>query len=133
MTSVAPMVRYGAQVAAQRRIGLHVSGESDRRLALRSCDFVVSAFSVGGFESMRHDLEIPLKYGIRQPIGDSIGPGGLMRALRSIPVMRQFAADAQAECPNAFFLNVSNPLSALTRVLANETDLRVVGLCNENV
>ena len=127
------MVRYGAQVAAQRRIGLHVSGESDRRLALRSCDFAVSAFSVGGFESMRHDLEIPLKYGIRQPIGDSIGPGGLMRALRSIPVMRQFAADAQAECPNAFFLNVSNPLSALTRVLANETDLRVVGLCNENV
>src|SRR3954466_10642572 len=131
MDKVGRMVAYGEQIAAQRDIKLSVRGEADRQRALRGAEFVVSAFSVGGFESMRHDLEIPERYGIRQPIGDSIGPGGVMRALRSIPVALDFARDAAEVAPGALFINVSNPLSALTRTIAKETGMRVVGLCNE--
>ncbi len=133
MAKVERMVEYGAQVARQRNITMHVLGEADRMRALTDTDVVVSAFSVGGFASMQHDLEIPAKYGIRQPIGDSIGPGGVMRALRAIPVVQAFARDTQLVSPDALFVNVSNPLSALTRTVASTTDLRVVGLCNELV
>jgi alpha-galactosidase len=131
MAKVGRMVAYGEQIAAQRNIKLAVRGEADRKKALRGAEFVVSAFSVGGFDSMRYDLEIPERYGIQQPIGDSIGPGGVMRALRSIPVVLGFARDAAEVAPDALFINVSNPLSALTRTIAKETGIRVVGLCNE--
>ncbi len=131
MSKVAQMVEYGEKIAALRDIKLAVRGEGDRKRALHGAEFVVSAFSVGGFESMRHDLEIPAKYGIRQPIGDSIGPGGVMRALRSIPAVLGFARDTAEVAPDALFLNVSNPLSALTRTITRETGLRAVGLCNE--
>ncbi|HEY3832081.1 MAG TPA: hypothetical protein VGO03_07285 [Acidimicrobiia bacterium] len=131
MSKVGEMVAYGEQIAQQRDIKLAVRAEGDRKKALQGAEFVVSAFSVGGFDSMRHDLEIPARYGIRQPIGDSIGPGGVMRALRSIPVVLGFGRDAAEVCPNALFMNVSNPLSALTRTVARETGMRTVGLCNE--
>ena len=69
---VAEMVAYGVQVAVQRKVALRVRGESDRRKALSGADVVISAFSVGGFESMRHDLEIPAKYGVRQVKGGDL-------------------------------------------------------------
>lgn len=125
------MCEYGAKVRDARGIPLTVRGEADRKAALAGADVVVTAFSVGGFDSMRHDLEIPARYGIRQPIGDSVGPGGVMRSLRSIPVVLDFARDVEAVCPDALFVNVSNPLTALTRSVARETGVRVVGLCNE--
>src|SRR3954454_22296074 len=133
MAKVARMVAYGEQIAAQRNIKLAVRGEADRKRALQGADFVVSAFSVGGFESMRHDLEIPERFGIRKPIGDSIGPGGVMRALRAIPVALGFGRDAAEVSPEALFINVSNPLIALTRTINCETSVRSVGLCNELV
>jgi alpha-galactosidase len=131
MAKVDRMVGYGEKVRSIRDIGLTVRGEPDRKAALAGADAVVATFSVGGFASMQHDLEIPARYGIRQPIGDSVGPGGVMRALRSIPVVLDFARDAEAVCPDALFVNVSNPLTALTRSVAQETSLRTVGLCNE--
>src|SRR5206468_10671050 len=133
MAKVDEMVAYGDKVRTARNIGLSVRGEADRKAALQGADAVVATFSVGGFASMRHDLEIPARYGIRQPIGDSVGPGGVMRALRSIPVVLDFARDAEAVCPDAVFVNVSNPLTALTRAVAQQTSLRTVGLCNEVV
>ncbi len=125
------MVAYGAQVAHQRSIPMRVHGVADRKAALEGADFVISAFSVGGFSSMEHDLAIPARFGVRQPIGDSIGPGGVFRALRAIPVVCEFARDTELVAPDAMFINVSNPLSALTRAVASTTSLSTVGLCNE--
>ena len=99
--------------------------------ALAGADFVITAFSVGGFDSMQHDIEIPQRYGIRQPIGDSVGPGGIMRALRSVPVLLDIARDVEAVAPDAWLVNVTNPLTALCRSVTRETDVKTVGLCNE--
>lgn len=125
------MERLGTEIARRRDIPMTVRSEADRRAALQGADFVVTAFSVGGFESMQHDIEIPQRYGIRQPIGDSVGPGGLLRALRSIPVLLDIARDVEAVAPNAWLVNVTNPLTALCRSVTRETGVKTVGLCNE--
>jgi alpha-galactosidase len=127
----ARMEQLGNEIARRRGIGLHVHAEAGRRPALAGADFVVTAFSVGGFASMRHDIEIPSRFGIRQPIGDSVGPGGVMRALRSIPVLLDIAHDVEAVAPGAWLLNVTNPLTALCRAVTRETAVKCVGLCNE--
>src|SRR5512135_760873 len=85
------MEELGSEIARRRAIPLTVRAEADRRTALAGTDFVITAFSVGGFDSMQHDIEIPQRYGIRQPIGDSVGPGGILRALRSVPVLLDIA------------------------------------------
>ena len=108
-----------------------VRAEADREAALHGAEFVITAFSVGGFDSMQHDIEIPQRYGIRQPIGDSVGPGGIMRALRSIPVLLDIARDVEAVAPDAWLVNVTNPLTALCRSVTRETGVKTVGLCNE--
>ncbi len=129
----AAMADLGRAFAVRRGIPLSVVAEPDRRAALRNADFVVTAFSVGGFDSMQHDLEIPERYGVVQPIGDSVGPGGITRALRSIPVLLDIARDVADVAPNALLLNVTNPLTALCRSVTRETDVPTVGLCNEFV
>ncbi len=82
---------------------------------------------------MVHDLEIPARYGVHQPVGDSVGPGGITRALRSIPVVVGIARAMEERCPDALLVNVSNPLTALCRAVTRETTVRTVGLCNELV
>ncbi len=125
------MEELGTEIARRRDISMTVTAEGDRRSALRGADFVITAFSVGGFDSMQHDIEIPQRYGIRQPIGDSVGPGGIMRALRSIPVLLDIARDVEAVAPDAWLVNVTNPLTALCRSVTRETGAKTVGLCNE--
>ena len=71
---------------------------------------------------MQHDIEIPQRYGIRQPIGDSVGPGGILRALRSVPVLLDIARDIETVAPDAWFVNVTNPLTALCRSVTRETN-----------
>ncbi|GIU90308.1 MAG: hypothetical protein KatS3mg010_1407 [Acidimicrobiia bacterium] len=128
------MAELGApRSRAAAGIGLAVRAEPDRRKALAAADFVVTAFSVGGFASMRHDLEVPERYGVVQPVGDSVGPGGIMRALRSIPVLLDVARDVEDVAPGALLLNVTNPLTALCRAVTKALDVPVVGLCNEYV
>jgi len=125
------MEELGNAIAQRRAIPMTVRSEGDRRSAVRGADFVITAFSVGGFDSMQHDIEIPQRYGIRQPIGDSVGPGGIVRALRSIPVLLDIARDIEAVSPDAWLLNVTNPLTALCRAVTRETGVKTVGLCNE--
>jgi alpha-galactosidase len=125
------MQDLGAEIARRRGIAMTVKSEGDRRRAVDGADFVITAFSVGGFDSMQHDIEIPQKYGIRQPIGDSVGPGGLVRALRSVPVLLDIARDVEAVAPDAWLVNVTNPLTALCRSVTRETNVKTVGLCNE--
>jgi alpha-galactosidase len=132
--SLPPMLDVAAHIAKCRPgIGLTATATTDLDEGLDGSDVVVTAFSVGGFASMRHDLEIPARYGIRQPVGDSVGPGGISRALRSIPVLVTIAEAAARRCPDALLLNVTNPLSALCRAASRETNVRTVGLCNEVV
>lgn len=98
--------------------------------ALTGSDFVIVTISTGGLEAMRIDLEIPEKYGIFQTVGDTVGPGGLSRALRNIPVFIDIAKRMEKNCSEAWMINYSNPLSVLTRVVNKETSIRVVGLCD---
>jgi alpha-galactosidase len=98
--------------------------------ALQNADFVILTITTGRLESMRPDLEIPAKYGIKQSVGDTTGPGGLARALRNIPVVAEIGRKVMEICPNALFLNYTNPMTVLTRVLAMQ-GVKVVGLCHE--
>ncbi|MGP0031557.1 MAG: hypothetical protein ACLPVF_13750 [Acidimicrobiales bacterium] len=131
--SLPPMLELSAHIARTRGINLTTTTAPDLPSALEGAEFVLTTLSVGGFASMRHDIEIPARYGVRQPVGDSVGPGGIMRALRSIPVMVDIARATEAHAPAALLLNVSNPLTALCRAMSSETSATVVGLCNEMV
>ncbi|MGO9875211.1 MAG: hypothetical protein ACLPVY_15565 [Acidimicrobiia bacterium] len=125
------MEELGGEIARRRGIELTSIAEPDRKRALVGADFVITCLSVGGFDSMQHDIEIPQRFGIRQPIGDSVGPGGILRALRSVPVFLAIARDVEAIAPDAWLVNVTNPLSALCRCVTRETAVKTVGLCNE--
>lgn len=106
-------------------------GVPNRRNALRGADFVVNAIQVGGYEPCTvTDFEIPKKYGLRQTIADTLGIGGIFRALRTIPVLADFAEDMQAVCPRAWFLNYTNPMAMLSGFLQRYTDVKTVGLCH---
>ncbi len=120
-------------IAACRGIGLRATATTDLDAALDGAQFVVTGLSVGGFDAMVHDVEIPARYGVRQPVGDSVGPGGIARALRTVPVMVGIARAVERRCPEALLLNVSNPLTALCRAITRTTSVRTVGLCNELV
>jgi alpha-galactosidase len=125
------MVELVDHIAQVRRIPLQATGTTDQRAALEGADFVVVSISTGGFESMRQDLEIPERYGIRQAVGDTVGPGGISRAVRNIPVLLGIARDMEELCPDAWMLNLTNPMSALCRAVTRETTVRTVGLCHE--
>lgn len=106
-------------------------GVGERRSALRDADYVINAIQVGGYEpSTVIDFEIPKKYGLRQTIADTLGIGGIFRALRTIPVVLDFARDIEEVCPDAWFLNYSNPMAMLTGALLSDTSVRGVGLCH---
>ncbi|NLJ95556.1 MAG: alpha-glucosidase/alpha-galactosidase [Clostridiales bacterium] len=106
-------------------------GEEERKDALRDADFVVNAIQVGGYEPCTIiDFEIPKKYGLRQTIADTLGIGGIMRGLRTIPVIRDIARDMEEVCPNTLFINYTNPMSILTGYMQRYTKIRTVGLCH---
>ena len=106
-------------------------GADQRREALRGADFVVNAIQVGGYEPCTViDFEIPKKYGLRQTIADTLGIGGIMRALRTIPVMDDFARDMAEVCPDAWLLNYTNPMAMLTGYMLRYTPVKTVGLCH---
>lgn len=106
-------------------------GEENRKDALRGATFVVNAIQVGGYDPCTIiDFEIPKKYGLRQTIADTLGIGGIMRGLRTIPVMEAFARDMEEVCPDAIFLNYTNPMGILTGYMLRYTKIKTVGLCH---
>jgi alpha-galactosidase/6-phospho-beta-glucosidase family protein len=111
--------------------GATVSTTTDQRRALDGADFVIVTISTGGFDSMAVDLDVPARYGIRQSVGDSVGPGGVNRALRNVPVLVGVARDMEEICPDAWLLNITNPMTTLTRSICRETSVKTVGLCHE--
>jgi len=125
--------RYARIVAEKVGSNAVIETTVDRAAALAGADFVVVTISTGGFTSMAHDLEVPARYGMRQSVGDTVGPGGISRSLRNIPVLVDIARDMERACPDAWLLNITNPMTCLTRAVARETSVRVVGLCHEVV
>jgi alpha-galactosidase len=111
--------------------GATISTTTDQRRALDGADFVIVTISTGGFDSMAVDLDIPARYGIRQSVGDTVGPGGINRSLRNIPVLVGVAEDMGKICPDAWLLNITNPMTCLTRAVCRQTAVKTVGLCHE--
>lgn len=106
-------------------------GVENRKDALRGADFVVNAIQVGGYDPCTiTDFEIPKKYGLKQTIADTLGIGGIMRALRTIPVMEEFAKDMEEVCPDTLFMNYTNPMAMLTGYMQRYTKIRTIGLCH---
>ena len=106
-------------------------GTENRRDALSKADYVVNAIQVGGYDPCTiTDFEIPKKYGLKQTIADTLGVGGVFRALRTIPVMMDFARDMEEVCPDAWLLNYTNPMAMLTGAMLRMTDVKTVGLCH---
>ncbi len=106
-------------------------GVQSRKEALKGANYVVNAIQVGGYEPCTvTDFEIPKKYGLKQTIGDTLGIGGIFRALRTIPVMLDFARDMEEVCPSAWFLNYTNPMAMLTGAMLRMSSIKTVGLCH---
>jgi len=106
-----------------------VTATMDRAEALRGADYVVVTILVGATEIWRHDIEIPMKYGVDMNVGDTRGVSGIFRSLRTIPVLVDIARDMERYCPNALMLNYTNPMAMLCRAMDIEADINVTGLC----
>jgi alpha-galactosidase len=107
-----------------------VEATMDRAEALKDADVVLVTILAGGIDVWRHDIEIPKKYGVDTNIGDTRGPSGIFRALRTIPVMLDIAHDMERYCPDATMLNYTNPMVMLCRAMQHETDIQLTGLCH---
>ncbi len=106
-------------------------GVENRKEALRDATFVVNAIQVGLYDPCTIiDFEVPKKYGLRQTIADTLGIGGIMRGLRTIPVLRDFADDMEEVCPDAWFLNYTNPMAILSGYMQRYTKIKTIGLCH---
>jgi len=107
-----------------------VTAAVDRRDVLDGATVVICTIGVGSRRAWEQDVFVPRKFGINQPVGDSVMPGGVSRAMRMIPPMLDIARDAHRLCPDAVFINYSNPMTAITRALRRETPIRAMGLCH---
>jgi alpha-galactosidase len=113
------------------RAGARVEATSDRRAALEGADYVVTSFQVGGLHpSTVIDFDVPKRYGLRQTIADTLGVGGIMRALRTIPVLLDVCTDMEELCPGALLLQYVNPMAMLCWAVAEVSPVRTVGLCH---
>jgi alpha-galactosidase len=110
--------------------GWTVSASPERRDVLRGTDYLINCIEVSGLECVRHDNDIPLRYGIDQCIGDTIGPGGLFKGLRTIPVWLDILRDLEEYCPDALVLNYTNPMSMMCLAAGRASRMKVVGLCH---
>ena len=125
-----------AEIVTRRLIEAHgaeatVEATQDRRRALDGADYVVTSFQVGGYEpSTIVDFEVPKRYGLRQTIADTLGVGGIMRGLRTIPVLLDVCRDLEELCPDALLLNYVNPMAMLCWAVAEASPIRTVGLCH---
>lgn len=120
---------YARRLIETHRLPTKVETTTDRRRAVEGADFVIVTFQVGGLEAYRLDVEIPRKYGVDQTVGDTLGPGGIFRGLRSIAVLDGLARDMRELCPEAILIQYANPMSINCWFTA-ESGIRTVGLCH---
>jgi len=124
------MAELGRRMAAAAGSRMTVDACADRRSALTGARFVVTTIAVGSAAGWRRDLEIPARYGVLQTVGDSVGPGGVLRALRHIPELVAIAGDVAELAPAAWLINYSNPLTANVRAITRQTGVAAIGLCH---
>ncbi|MCC7354683.1 MAG: alpha-glucosidase/alpha-galactosidase [Anaerolineae bacterium] len=121
------MAQWTAQaLGAHPKLEIH----PERKAALEGADYIINTIQVGMLDAWLRDWKIPRKYGLQQTVADTLGIGGIFRALRTIPVMLGIAADMQQSCPQALFLNYTNPMAMLTWAMYKATPIKVVGLCH---
>jgi alpha-galactosidase len=119
------------RLIARTGADVQITGTTERRSALAGADYVFNLIQVGGYRpSTVIDFEIPKRYGLRQTIGDTLGIGGIMRALRTIPVMLSMAREMEELCPNALLINYTNPMAMLCWAMNRATDIETIGLCH---
>ena len=128
--AAATMARYTERVARERGVGLRVESASDRREVLAGAGFVTVTIAVGGARAWERDVRIPEMHGVWQTVGDSVGPGGVFRALRHVPELVAIARDMEDLCPEAWLFNYTNPLSALVRAVHKTSSIKAAGLCH---
>ncbi len=122
---------FAQRMVKENGLAAEVWATTDRREAIRDADYVVSMVQVGGVDAFRHDYEIPLRFGVDQCIGDSMGPGGILRGLRSIPVLAAIVHDMEAVArPGALLLNYTNPMAACCYALGKVSPVPFIGLCH---
>lgn len=107
-----------------------VIATTNRKEVLKDADYIINCIEVSGVDCVRHDNDIPAKYGVDQCIGDTIGPGGLFKALRTVPVFLQVLKDVEKMCPGALVLNYTNPMSIMCLAAAKASPVTVLGMCH---
>jgi alpha-galactosidase len=130
-TKLRRMEAFAKRMIAENGVNASVYATTSREDAVRDADFVICMIQVGGSEAFGHDYEIPLKYGVDQCIGDSLGPGGVLRGLRSMPVMSDLVKDMERlSKPGAVLLNYTNPMAAVCYGLGKVSNVPYIGLCH---
>lgn len=124
------ITRLTERLKEQENLPITVEATSNRRKALQGAQYVINMIQVGGLEAYRRDVEIPRKYGIDQTVGDTLGPGGVFRALRTIPVLLEICRDIEELCPEALLMNYTNPMAMLCWAMNRATRVKNVGLCH---
>src|SRR5262245_52781989 len=119
-----------ARLIREQHLPARVQTTTDRRAALDGADYVIVSIQVGGVEAVRPDVEIPHRYGVDQAVGDTLGPGGVFRALRTIPVLIDIGRDMAELCPGALLINYSNPMAMNCWAIAEATGIAAIGLCH---
>lgn len=130
LTKLKKMEGYAEKIISKNNLKTRVYSTTDRREALADAKYVILMFQVGGVDAFKVDYEIPYKYGVDQCIGDSMGPGGVFRCLRSAPVLYEIGKDVEELCPGAYILNYVNPMGAVCTYMGRGTNLNFVGLCH---
>ena len=130
MWKLEKMKQYADQIIEKNNIDANIVCTTDRREALKDADFIILIFYIGGTRAYAHDIEIPLKYGVKQCIGDSMGPGGMFSLFREVPIMLEIGKEVEELCPNAYVLNYVNPMGAMCTADNNGSD-RSIHRCSE--
>ena len=125
-------VQYAQRIIDEGKYtGASVSGTLNRRAALEGADYIIISILVGGYDAIEKEIDIPMKYGINQCIGDTLTPGGIMRCLRTLPEFMEMGRDIEDICPDALVLNYTNPMSMLSWGFEESSpDIQYVGLCH---
>ncbi|TFG60412.1 MAG: alpha-galactosidase, partial [Spirochaetales bacterium] len=121
---------WAKNVILKNKLGAKVYSTTDRRDALKGADYVVVPLQVGGMEAYKIDYEIPLKYGVDQCLGQCVGPGGVFRGARSIPVLASIMKDMEELCPHALLLNYVNPMATNSIGMGKSSKINFIGLCH---
>lgn len=122
--------KIAERIIREKKFLAKVYATTKRKEALDGADYVIITILVGGIEVISKDINIPLKYGVDQCIGDTLGPGGVFRALRTIPIIIDICRDIERMCPKALVINYTNPMAMLCWAMEESTKVKYVGLCH---